>query len=612
MSWTNLYLPFLIDNDNDNELHDYSHLDSQSIHLPSISPTSVKIEPDDPDSRFIMELAAYSSSSSPDLPDSYVAYNDSYSSVPPTEVPLRATQASKEMRRMMGVFRLNPFAMHTLSRGVDTDDSPDGSPTGTTTWCGEAGPLEQEPVMFEFQLDIDRQEDDGPVRHAAQPSSRLPAISAHDESQLRAFSPTFELHEGDRSESHEVTSPGTYNIQSDVGEHHAVSEEDPGTEFRQGQREPWEDADYAPQAGSDSGTSSSTTISVQTPLNESSCSPFDNAISTQTQVQHHLTGGCTEQTQISPSAEFSSTVPLWDVSEVDDNYQVQEDPGAGHTVNHGYTDIPHRRGIVHSSESFTLFKNSPNDATIDTENSYMRMTYQPPLYTRRPYAPLNAQFQQEQGQTAYFLNMSASQSSSLLHDPRRPSVQESLPSQEIEHVSQSPSTLSPVTPNSLQYPFTQQYSRYRHPTPSQHQPQHPQMPVYTSNPVTPTSMPLRLPISVAHSAMRSAAAFSNPGSSPSSPYSSGRGYRVSRRPHLEERIGEHEVYSTPHSPVSEERMEGNVLSTSVVGSFLSSSTRSLIEFFLFWIISDIEHGTSSATQQHLCWSRTAICDRSNG
>ena len=37
----------------------------------------------------------------------------------PTEVPLRATQASKEMRKMMGVFRLNPFTMHTgEGRGV--------------------------------------------------------------------------------------------------------------------------------------------------------------------------------------------------------------------------------------------------------------------------------------------------------------------------------------------------------------------------------------------------------------------------------------------------------------------------------------------------------------
>ena len=62
---------------------------------------------------------------------------------PPTEVPLRATQASKAMRRMMGVFRLNPFSMH------------DSSIQSTTTWTGEeAGPLEEEPQMFEFQLHV--------------------------------------------------------------------------------------------------------------------------------------------------------------------------------------------------------------------------------------------------------------------------------------------------------------------------------------------------------------------------------------------------------------------------------------------------------------------------
>ncbi|KAI6148607.1 hypothetical protein BKA82DRAFT_992463 [Pisolithus tinctorius] len=67
---------------------------------------------------------------------------------PPTEVPLRATQASKAMRKMMGVFRLNPFSMH------------DSSCQSATTWTGEeAGPLEEEPQMFEFQLHIPGCED---------------------------------------------------------------------------------------------------------------------------------------------------------------------------------------------------------------------------------------------------------------------------------------------------------------------------------------------------------------------------------------------------------------------------------------------------------------------
>jgi hypothetical protein len=249
---------------------------------------------------------------------------------------------------MMGVFRLNPFAMHSLSRGGDSEDSADGSPTSSATWCGEAGPLQEEPVMFEFQLDIsglDREED-GPAL-AAEPSSRLPAISAHDASQLRAFSPSFELHEGDPSEGHDRPPfASRYHIQHDVDEQQAVSEKDPGTDFRHGQTNPWEEADYAPQAGSDSGTSESTTVSIQTPLNESSCSPFDNRTLTHVQDQLVGGGGCAEQTRTSPTLDFPST-PLWDVPEVPDNYQSS---GAGPGVNYGQTDISHRGGIVHASE----------------------------------------------------------------------------------------------------------------------------------------------------------------------------------------------------------------------------------------------------------------------
>jgi hypothetical protein len=353
MSWNNLYLPYAWD-----VPIDYppisTPLDAQSI--PSSSPPSVKIEPDDPDSRFIMELAASSSRSSP---DSY-PYTDP---VPPTEVPLRATQASKEMRRMMGVFRLNPFAMHSLSRGGDSEGSSDVSPTtASATWCGEAGPLEEEPVMFEFQLDISSldREDDGPVIHAAEPSSRLPAITAHDESQLRAFSPSFELQEGDPPEGREGPPSGSrFDIQHDVDPHHAVSEQDPGSHFRHAHNnDPWEEVEYAPQ-GSDSGASSSTTVSVQTPLNESRCSPFDNG--TMTHVRDHLAHapGCAEQTQASPTVEFSSR-PLWEVPDVSDNYQVQESPGAGPSVNYGYTDMSHQGGMAHPSELFRILRRMLN------------------------------------------------------------------------------------------------------------------------------------------------------------------------------------------------------------------------------------------------------------
>lgn len=61
-----------------------------------------------------------------------------------TEVPLRATQASKEMRRMMGVFRLDPFTMHNAVR----------DPSPNLNWNGEPiGPLREDPVLLEFQLE---------------------------------------------------------------------------------------------------------------------------------------------------------------------------------------------------------------------------------------------------------------------------------------------------------------------------------------------------------------------------------------------------------------------------------------------------------------------------
>ena len=111
---------------------------SPSARASSISSSAsippVKVEPDDPlaSDCFVMEFSAPTP-----------AAQASSSLAPPTEVPLRATQASKAMRKMMGVFRLNPFSMH------------DSGAQPTTTWTGEEpGPLEQEPQMFEFQLDL--------------------------------------------------------------------------------------------------------------------------------------------------------------------------------------------------------------------------------------------------------------------------------------------------------------------------------------------------------------------------------------------------------------------------------------------------------------------------
>jgi len=217
----------------------------------------------------------------------------------------------------------------------------------------------------------------------------------------------------------------------------------------------------------------------------------------------------------------------------------------------------------------------------------MRITY-PPSYNR-PYPQPSPHYQQTQTQPSFFhLSMPS---------PSLPRCSGSnSPNQEIEHIPQSPSTLpppSPATPNGLQY---SSLSAYTNPS---------QIPYGASNPVTPTSMPLRLPISVARSAMRSAAAFSNaasptiqsqlppPPPSPYSMHSNGRGYRVSRRPQIEERIGEHEVYSTPHSPVTE---EGYLVRVFVVVRFADHNS-----CFGLFVDGYADDASGSATEQHICW-----------
>lgn len=130
---------------------------------PSSSPFSVKEEPDD---EFIMEFA------DPLSMKIGIAFEHL---VPPTEVPLRATQASKEMRKMMGVFRLNPFSMHHGG----------GRGTAAPLWNGEeAGPLEHEPRLYEFQLD------------------GFETSVAEDE--LRSFSPEFEVDSDGSPDVHDM------------------------------------------------------------------------------------------------------------------------------------------------------------------------------------------------------------------------------------------------------------------------------------------------------------------------------------------------------------------------------------------------------------------------
>lgn len=107
----------------------------------------VKLEQDEVSSAdcFVMEFAT-----------AVPAAQDSTSLAPPTEVPLRATQASKAMRKMMGVFRLNPFSIH------------EGGGQAMSTWMGEdAGPLDEEPQVFEFQLDVGYRDSDEELEEPA-------------------------------------------------------------------------------------------------------------------------------------------------------------------------------------------------------------------------------------------------------------------------------------------------------------------------------------------------------------------------------------------------------------------------------------------------------------
>ncbi|KAJ8514637.1 hypothetical protein ONZ45_g7853 [Pleurotus djamor] len=92
-----------------------------------------------------------------------------------TEVPIRAGSAPEEMKKLMHILRLDPFTMHNgVDRGIVAPSRP------------EPGPLTEEPIMFEFQLEIhgsdDENEDD---------IDGVPGLPTGIK--LRAFSPDFEL-----------------------------------------------------------------------------------------------------------------------------------------------------------------------------------------------------------------------------------------------------------------------------------------------------------------------------------------------------------------------------------------------------------------------------------
>ena len=113
---------------------DYNeHVDSPLTSPEPELPQESRVKQEDTQDDFIFEAPA--PSDAPAVP--------AFSSM--TEVPLRATQATKEMRRMMTVFRLDPFTMHNAVR----------DPTANLTWNGEPiGPLKEKPTMHEFQLEL--------------------------------------------------------------------------------------------------------------------------------------------------------------------------------------------------------------------------------------------------------------------------------------------------------------------------------------------------------------------------------------------------------------------------------------------------------------------------
>ncbi|KAH9915984.1 uncharacterized protein B0H18DRAFT_959041 [Fomitopsis serialis] len=99
--------------------------------------TEVKTKEEELESGFVFELMSHTRLSR--------STNPLLDSIP--ELPLRATQASKEMRVLMGAFRLDPFAMHN---GVNSAAS-QSVPVGI-----EIGPLRVPPVMFEWQAELVR------------------------------------------------------------------------------------------------------------------------------------------------------------------------------------------------------------------------------------------------------------------------------------------------------------------------------------------------------------------------------------------------------------------------------------------------------------------------
>ncbi|KDQ32097.1 hypothetical protein PLEOSDRAFT_1100613 [Pleurotus ostreatus PC15] len=172
--------------------HDKSpEASSEDVDPPASSP--VKEEADGGADPFIMELDCIGEASGMDAtpttcPASFTP--EDFSQV--TIVPTRGN-FPKEMKKLMITLRINSFAIHN---GVDRGVIP--------PWMPDPGPLEEEPRVFQFQIDTGSGGDE-----EEQNTLEMP-----DDPELRAFSPDFEIEEDEeagRWASDVVTSSATPN-----------------------------------------------------------------------------------------------------------------------------------------------------------------------------------------------------------------------------------------------------------------------------------------------------------------------------------------------------------------------------------------------------------------
>ncbi|KZP07872.1 hypothetical protein FIBSPDRAFT_965308 [Athelia psychrophila] len=116
-------------------------------------PSSVKIELND--DGFIQDISHLFGISQPQLFEHLV---------PPSVVPLRATGATEDMRKLMSVFRLNPFSIHPNSGCGISDPLMNGE---------RAGPLTEEPRYINFQLNGGYTENIGCQSHGELPQHKI-------------------------------------------------------------------------------------------------------------------------------------------------------------------------------------------------------------------------------------------------------------------------------------------------------------------------------------------------------------------------------------------------------------------------------------------------------